>query len=196
MMANAANHCSRCIGANSPSPRQMVSPRGGAYGNGRNRSARVSLIFPTGAGSLRTSTRLKISPLMPSSGSLADFATHLSVDAARARVRDLCVPRALPAESIDLERALGRVLASDVIVPHDLPPFSNSAMDGYALQGADLASERERRFRVAGYVLAGAVQVPRFETGECIRITTGAPLPPGADTVVIKEHVRIDGDEI
>jgi molybdopterin molybdotransferase len=102
----------------------------------------------------------------------------------------------LPAESIDLERALGRVLASDVIVPHDLPPFSNSAMDGYALQGADLASERERRFRVAGYVLAGAVQVPRFEAGECIRITTGAPLPPGADTVVIKEHVRIDGDEI
>ena len=133
---------------------------------------------------------------MPSSGSLADFATHLSVDAARARVRDLCVPRTLPAESIDLERALGRVLANDLIVPHDLPPFSNSAMDGYALQGADLQAKGERRFRVAGHLLAGAVQVPRFEAGECIRITTGAPLPPGADTVVIKEHVRIDGDEI
>ena len=133
---------------------------------------------------------------MPNSYSRADFATHLSVDAARARVRDLCVSRTLPAESIDLERALGRVLANDVIAPHDLPPFPNSAMDGYALRGADMPVTGERRFRVAGCVLAGSLQAPRFATGECIRITTGAPLPAGADTVVIKEHVRIDGDEI
>lgn len=133
---------------------------------------------------------------MPSSRAPAEFATHLPVDAARARVGELCRQRILPAESIDLDCALGRILASDVIAPHDLPPFANSAMDGYALRGADLPARGERGFRVAGCVLAGSAQAPRFGVGECVRITTGAPLPPDADTVVIKENVRVEGDII
>ncbi|GAA0707049.1 molybdopterin-binding protein [Dokdonella soli] len=131
-----------------------------------------------------------------STGSNPDFPTRLSVDEARSRVLELCASRRLPAESVDLDDALGRVLAENVIAPHDLPPFTNSAMDGYALRGADLPAQGERRFRVAGQVLAGAGDAPSFEAGACVRITTGAPLPPAADTVVIKENVTVDGDAI
>lgn len=132
----------------------------------------------------------------PSMDSKPDFATQLSVDAARERVRTLCAPRRLPAESVAVECALGRVLAADVVAPYDLPPFANSAMDGYALRGVELPAHGERRFRVDGHLLAGAQAVAAFASGACIRITTGAPLPPGADTVVIKENVRLDGDSI
>lgn len=129
-------------------------------------------------------------------GSKPDFATRLSVDEARRRVLELCTPRVLSSESVALEQALGRIVAADLITPHDLPPFANSAMDGYALRGADLPEKGERRLRMAGSVLAGAADAPDCNVGECIRITTGAPLPAGADTVVIKENVRIDGDVI
>lgn len=132
----------------------------------------------------------------PSTDTMPEFATHLSVDAASHRVVDLCAPRRLASERIELDHALGRVLARDVTAPFDLPPFANSAMDGYALRGDELPAHGERRFRVAGSVLAGAAAAPRFGAGECVRITTGAPLPADADTVVIKENVAVDGDSI
>ena len=120
--------------------------------------------------------------------------THLSLDDAQALVRRLCASRRLPVESIDLQHAFGRVLAVDLVVPHDLPPFANSAMDGYALRGADLPTQGERAFPIAGQVLAGATAAPHCAAGECVRITTGAPLPAGADSVVIKENVRLEHD--
>jgi molybdopterin molybdotransferase len=123
-----------------------------------------------------------------------EFATHLSVDEARSRTRELAARMRMEPEPVDLDDALGRVLAIDMVAPHDLPPFANSAMDGYALRGSELPARGESRFRVAGVVLAGARAVPVFGERECIRITTGAALPAGADTVVIKENVRIDGD--
>lgn len=122
--------------------------------------------------------------------------TRLSVDEARQRVVDLGSQRRVAVDSVPLDRALRRVLAVDVATPHAIPPFANSAMDGYALRGADLPHEGERRFRMIGVMLAGADATQRVGAGECVRITTGAPLPDGADTVVIKERVRIDGDEI
>lgn len=125
-----------------------------------------------------------------------EYATRLSVAQARQRVLELCASRALPAEAVALEAALGRVLAEDVVAPHDQPPFANSAMDGFALRGADLPPAGERLFRLVGQVLAGATSAPGCGEGECVRITTGAPLPRGADTVVIKENVRADGDAI
>lgn len=125
-----------------------------------------------------------------------DFATMLSVDAARAFGRELSARRHLPAESIPLESALGRVLHGDIVVPFDLPPFANSAMDGYALRGDELPEQGERSFRLDGHLLAGAMNAKPLERGTCIRITTGAPIPPGADTVVIKENVRVEGDSI
>jgi molybdopterin molybdotransferase len=123
-----------------------------------------------------------------------DFATYLSVDEARRRARELGVQKRTEPEWVDVENALGRFLAEDLIAPHDLPPFANSAMDGYALRGAELPTQGEGLFRVAGAVLAGADAAPSIEPGECVRITTGAPLPPDADTVVIKENVRIEGN--
>ncbi len=125
-----------------------------------------------------------------------EFETRLSVADARACVRQLCLVRGLDAAQVELECALGRVLAEDVLAPHALPPFANSAMDGYALRAADLPVQGERRFRVAGKLLAGASAEPVFEAGECVRITTGAPIPAIADTVIAREHVRIEGDHI
>jgi molybdopterin molybdotransferase len=69
-------------------------------------------------------------------------------------------------------------------------------MDGYALRGADLPREGEKRFRMIGVMLAGADAAVRIRADECVRITTGAPLPVGADTVVIKERVRVDADAV
>ncbi|TCO40674.1 gephyrin-like molybdotransferase Glp [Dokdonella fugitiva] len=125
-----------------------------------------------------------------------EFATRLPVAEARAHVLALCAERRLASESVALDQALGRVLAADILAAHDQPPFANSAMDGYALRGAELPREGERRFRIAGQMLAGAAVEIAFGRGECVRITTGAPLPRDADTVVIKENVRLDGDAI
>lgn len=102
----------------------------------------------------------------------------------------------LPEESAVLGEAHGRVLGVDVHAPHPLPPFANSAMDGFALRGADLPVEGERVFMLAGDVFAGATSSPSVGAGRCVRITTGAPIPPGADTVVIKENVSVIGDGV
>jgi molybdopterin molybdotransferase len=128
--------------------------------------------------------------------SATEFPTRLSVDEARQRVVDLCGQRRVAVDSVPLDRALRRVLAVDLATPHPIPPFANSAMDGYALRGADLPREGEKRFRMAGVMLAGADARTSAGADECVRITTGAPLPDGADTVVIKERVRVDGDAI
>lgn len=127
---------------------------------------------------------------------LPESAMHLSVEVARACVLRLCSDRVVAGESVDLELALGRVLSEDLFVPHDLPPFANSAMDGFALRAADLPLQGERRFRISGTVLAGAPSAPACAAGECVRITTGAAMPKAADTVVIKENVREEGDYI
>ncbi|HKE49054.1 MAG TPA: gephyrin-like molybdotransferase Glp [Rhodanobacteraceae bacterium] len=125
-----------------------------------------------------------------------DFPTRLSVDEARQRVVELCAQRRVRVDSVPLDRALGRVLAVDVVAPQPIPPFANSAMDGYALRGADLPRDGEKRFRLRGVMLAGATEALDVGEGECVRITTGAPVPRGADTVVVKENVRVDGDAI
>ncbi|HEV7491973.1 MAG TPA: gephyrin-like molybdotransferase Glp [Rhodanobacteraceae bacterium] len=127
-----------------------------------------------------------------SSAPAIEIPTRLSVDEARERVVELCGQRRVAVDEIALDRALGRVLAVDVAAPHALPPFANSAMDGYALRGEDLPREGEKRFRMAGVMLAGGGEALRVGADDCIRITTGAPLPIGADTVVIKERVRVD----
>jgi molybdopterin molybdotransferase len=123
-----------------------------------------------------------------------EFPTQLSVDTARRRIVELCEARALPAENVPIELALNRILASDVSTSHAIPPFANSAMDGYALRGADLPVDATKRFRLRGTMLAGAREALQVDAGECVRITTGGPLPTGADTVVIKERVRVEGE--
>ncbi|MGN6362408.1 MAG: molybdopterin molybdotransferase MoeA, partial [Thermomicrobiales bacterium] len=93
----------------------------------------------------------------------------------------------LATEIIPLLDALGRVLAEDIVADADIPPFRNSAMDGYAVRAADLAGSRRGtpvRLHVTAEGPAGYAPRGMVMPGTAIRIMTGAPLPPGADTVV------------
>lgn len=92
-----------------------------------------------------------------------------------------------------LAQADGRVLALDVVAPLDLPPFANSAVDGYAVRFADLAASGETRLPVAGRVAAGADAGGVTTRGVAVRVFTGAPMPPGADTVFMQEDVALEG---
>ena len=103
----------------------------------------------------------------------------------------------LGAERVPILRALGRVLAEDVYADTDIPPLSNSAMDGYALQAAatlDATPERPSRLRVIYDLAAGHTTHLDVTSGAAIRIMTGAPIPSGADTVIPFEEVELDGD--
>ncbi|HVK31702.1 MAG TPA: gephyrin-like molybdotransferase Glp [Burkholderiaceae bacterium] len=105
------------------------------------------------------------------------------------------VPRVSAVESLALRSALGRVLARDVVSAIDVPAHDNSAMDGYALRGADLAAQGDSVMPVAGTALAGAAgQAFAVAPGHCVRIMTGAVMPAGLDTVVPQEFTQPEGD--
>lgn len=120
----------------------------------------------------------------------------LSVDTARERLISLCAGRRMPIEPIAVHDALGRVLAEDAIAKRDIPAFDNSAMDGFALRGNELPKLDEKSFRILTTRLAGDASPVQCGVGECVRVTTGALMPAGTDTVVIKERVRIENGEI
>lgn len=144
---------------------------------------------------------------------------HLSVDEARAAILAPLRPVA-GVEVLPLAQALGRVLAEDLICPMDVPPHDNSAMDGYAFDGALLGSgDAALELVVAGTALAGAaplaaglaaaaepgaspsrvdaaVAAAGVHRPRCVRVTTGAVMPPGLDTVVPQELVTLRGDGV
>jgi len=95
-------------------------------------------------------------------------------------------------ETVPLIEADGRVLASDISASLPLPPFTNSAVDGYAVRSRDLPRSGDAAFPVTGRVQAGASAERPLEPGHAMRIFTGAPMPEGADTVFMQEDVRID----
>src|SRR5512139_1434798 len=97
------------------------------------------------------------------------------------------VPRVQAIEQVSLRAALGRVLARDVVSPIDVPAHDNSAMDGFALRGADLAATTPTVLKVAGTGLAGEPYAGDVPAGHCLRIMTGAVMPAGLDTVVPQE---------
>jgi molybdopterin molybdotransferase len=99
-------------------------------------------------------------------------------------------------ESVPLAAARGRVLAADVTAPIDLPPFDNSAVDGYAVRHRDLAAQSETRLAISGRLTAGSATARPIGAGQAIRIFTGAPMPAGADTVFMQEDVRAEGDAV
>jgi molybdopterin molybdotransferase len=113
----------------------------------------------------------------------------ITVDEALARLFALCAP--LPAETIPLAEAAGRVLAEPVTARRDQPPFAASAMDGYALAGPCAAGDL---LRVVGRAGAGHGFDGHLNPGEALRIFTGAPVPSGCDRVVIQENTA-PGDE-
>lgn len=115
----------------------------------------------------------------------------ISLDDARAWVLER-VRGPLPAEQAPTIEAAGRVAAVDVVATEPVPPFANSAMDGYAVVAADTAAAPVTLLDVET-VLAGAAATARVEPGTAIRIMTGAPLPPGADAVVpVEQTERLD----
>ena len=139
-------------------------------------------------------------------------AAPLAPDEARAIVLAHIVP--LPSETIPHSAALSRVLSGQVVSPLDLPPFANSAMDGYALRSADLQSA-PCTLRLLETIGAGEIATRVVEDGTCIKIMTGAPIPDGADCVVMREetcesnggvefsetarqsqHIRPQGDDV
>jgi molybdopterin molybdotransferase len=95
-------------------------------------------------------------------------------------------------EAVPLAIADGRILASDIVAPLPLPPFTNSAVDGYALRGDDLPGTVEKAFPVVGRIQAGMAPDRPVAPGQAIRIFTGASLPEGVDTVYMQEDVRVD----
>jgi len=116
----------------------------------------------------------------------------ISVEAALQQVLEAASP--LGHETVDLREAAGRVLAQTLLAPHDLPPFDNSAMDGFALRAEDTRSATAStpvRLRVVGESAAGRGYGADLHRGEAIAISTGAPVPRGADAVVPVEQVTV-----
>ena len=99
-------------------------------------------------------------------------------------------------ETVALMQAHGRILAVDVISPISVPPHDNSAMDGYALRGVDLPAAQATALKVVGTAFAGAAWQGTVQSGECVRIMTGAIMPHGLDTVAPQELVQIKDDTI
>ncbi|MEX2045641.1 MAG: molybdopterin molybdenumtransferase MoeA, partial [Chloroflexota bacterium] len=119
---------------------------------------------------------------MPTSPSAARAASStLTVDEALDRI--LSRIGLLEPTEVALLDALGAVLGEDAIADRDVPPLRNSAMDGYAVRGADV-QQGGVRLRVVGTIAAGSIPERAVGRGEAMRIMTGAPMPDGADTVV------------
>ncbi len=119
----------------------------------------------------------------------------LSVSEARQRILAAVAP-VTGTQLLPLEQALHRILRSDIHAPHDLPPHRNSAMDGYAINADDLPASGQSELLCVGRSFAGAPFDGRLESGQCIRIMTGAVVPEGADSVIMQEQVQRLGERV
>lgn len=99
-------------------------------------------------------------------------------------------------KNVSIREAAGHILAEDVTSPLDVPPFINSAMDGYAISSIDIPQSGEQTLKVIGKSFAGAPFNGELKSGESVRIMTGAVVPDGADTVVMQEHAEVNGETI
>src|SRR5215212_7277022 len=121
------------------------------------------------------------------------FMTLVSVEEVRAFVLAACP--AGPVVEVPLAEALGAVAAAEVRAPEAVPGFDNSAMDGFAVRSADVAAA-PATLQVVGTQLAGPVVPVEVGAGQAVRIMTGAPMPPGADAVVMVERTSVEGDSV
>ena len=119
----------------------------------------------------------------------------LAADTVNAFLAEM-VPLPTQTQSLELMHALGRVLAQDVISPIDVPAHDNSAMDGYAFDGSALNATQALQLRVVGTALAGKAYEGKVNAGQCLKIMTGAIVPPPLNTVVPQELVQIQGRDI
>ena len=112
------------------------------------------------------------------------------------RLIDENVRRITRVEDVPIEDAAGRVLAEDVVAGFNVPPFDRSSMDGYAVKAKDTAGAKPVTLRLIGARHAGEVFDGVIGDGECIEIATGAPVPRGADAVVMVEYTKLNGDGV
>lgn len=119
----------------------------------------------------------------------------LGVEEAEQRIFSLLKPLDA-SELVDVRQALGRTLSRDVLSAVNVPPHTNSAMDGYAVCGDDIPTEDYTTLTVIGTAFAGKPFTKRVSSGQCVRIMTGAKMPRGCDTVVIQELAEVSGDTI
>jgi len=118
----------------------------------------------------------------------------LHVDKARAAIR-ACLAPVTELERVPVREALGRVLAEEIVPSIDVPGHDNTAMDGYAVRFADLAADITVLEEI-GVALAGKSFARTLGPGQCVRVTTGAVMPAGADTVVVQEVVKVRGAKV
>ncbi len=126
------------------------------------------------------------------------FAKTIGLQAAQALI-DAGIAPIARTERVPLLEARGRVVAGDEVSDIDVPPFNRASMDGYAVIAADTAGatrERPRALRLAGRVYTGDMPAEAVTSGACIEIATGAPMPPGADAVVMVEDTALAGDAV
>ncbi len=116
----------------------------------------------------------------------------MAVEEAQALILER-IPPASGAEMVPLASARGRVLAAPLMAPLPLPPFFNAAVDGWAFRHADLTPGAETALQEVGRIAAGQAPSRGLAAGEAMRVFTGAPMPPGADTAVMQEDVRREG---
>ncbi|WP_158456061.1 gephyrin-like molybdotransferase Glp [Pseudomonas fluorescens] len=128
------------------------------------------------------------------SSRVCDSGVLMPVDEAIRHLLDQAPPPP-PVQRVGLDQALARVLAADILCPMNLPAWDNSAMDGYALRAADLPVDGGY-LALAGRIAAGDEPGKPLQAGQVVRIFTGAPLPPGADTVVPQESCQVDGERV
>ncbi|MDO8989832.1 MAG: molybdopterin molybdotransferase MoeA [Sideroxyarcus sp.] len=119
----------------------------------------------------------------------------LNVAEARQSMLDVLTP-VTGWEALPIRRALDRILYRDITAPFDVPAHDNSAMDGYAVRIGDLSATAETRLNIVGTAYAGNAFSGMVGSGQAVRIMTGAMLPRGADTIVVQEVARVEGDAV
>ncbi|MBF0285879.1 MAG: molybdopterin molybdotransferase MoeA [Magnetococcales bacterium] len=119
----------------------------------------------------------------------------ISFEEARRRVLERVTP-VRESERVAVEQARGRVTASVVLAPLDVPAHANSAMDGYGVRLADLFADSDAKLKVVATITAGMWRETPLAAGEAVRIMTGAPVPPGCEAVVMQEETTREGEHV
>ena len=141
-------------------------------------------------------TTNSISKLISGTHGMDDYDPNsMSVAKARLYIRDYLNP-ITESELIDLLSSLGRILATDILSPANVPNYNNSAMDGYAFNADDITPNASTELTIIATVLAGKVFDGTLAAGECVRIMTGGAMPKGADTVIMQERVQCEVNSI
>jgi len=141
-------------------------------------------------------TTQSISNLINGASCMDDYDPNsMPVIQARKYIRDYLNP-VTDIELVPLRNSLDRVLAADILSPANVPNYDNSAMDGYAFNANDIELNNSTHLKVIGTAFAGKAFTGEVTRGECVRIMTGGAMPKGADTVIMQERVKCEGDSI